>query len=122
MAVFHIACSVITLTSGCRVLAGSPKGCHIDLRGSRLRTNGLSTESAMVLLTTEAVRPRERFAYWREVVSQHFVHLRPERVAGGLFHGEIRAKILGGLSVSQVMSGGQRVLRTAAEIARSPAP
>jgi len=76
----------------------------------------------MVLLTTEAVRPRERLAYWREVVSQHFVHLRPERVAGGLFHGEIRAKILGGLSVSQVMSGGQRVLRTAAEIARSPAP
>ena len=51
----------------------------------------------MVLLTTEAVRPLERFAYWREVVSQHFVHLRPDQVVRGLFHGEIRAKNLGGV-------------------------
>jgi AraC family transcriptional regulator, positive regulator of tynA and feaB len=76
----------------------------------------------MVLLTTEAVRPLERFAYWREVVSQHFVHLRPDQVVRGLFHGEIWAKNLGGVSVSQVTSGRQRVLRTAADIARSPAP
>jgi hypothetical protein len=76
----------------------------------------------VVLLTTEAVRPLERFAYWREVVSRHFVHLRPEQVVCGPFHGEIWAKILGGLSVSQVTSGRQRVLRTTADIARSPAP
>jgi AraC family transcriptional regulator, positive regulator of tynA and feaB len=76
----------------------------------------------MVLLTTEAVRPPERFAYWREVISQHFVHLRPEQVVRGLFHGETRAKSLGGVSMSQVTSGRQRVLRTAADIARSPAP
>jgi AraC family transcriptional regulator, positive regulator of tynA and feaB len=76
----------------------------------------------MVLLTTETVRPLERFAYWREVVSQHFVHLHPDQVVRGLFHGEIWAKNLGGVSVSQVTSGRQRVLRTAADIARSPAP
>jgi AraC family transcriptional activator of tynA and feaB len=76
----------------------------------------------MVLLTTETVRPLERFAYWREVVSQHFVHLRPDQVVRGLFHGEIWAKNLGAVSVSQVTSGRQRVLRTAADIARSPAP
>ena len=76
----------------------------------------------MLLLTTERVRPRERFAYWREVVSQHFVHLRPEQTVRGPFRGEIRAKSLGAVSVSQVTSGQQRVLRTAAEIARSPAP
>jgi AraC family transcriptional regulator, positive regulator of tynA and feaB len=76
----------------------------------------------MVLLTTETVRPLERFAYWREVVSQHFVHLRPDQVVRGLFHGEIWAKNLGAISVSQVTSGRQRVLRTAADIARSPAP
>jgi AraC family transcriptional regulator, positive regulator of tynA and feaB len=76
----------------------------------------------MVLLTTEAVRPVERFAYWREVVSQHFVHLRPDQVVGGLFHGKIWAKSLGGVGVSQVTSGRQRVFRIAADIARSPAP
>jgi AraC family transcriptional regulator, positive regulator of tynA and feaB len=76
----------------------------------------------MELLTTDAVGPRERFAYWREVVSQHFVHLRADQVVRGLFHGEISAKNLGGVSVSQVTSGRQRVLRTAADIARSPVP
>ena len=60
----------------------------------------------MVLLTTETVRPLDRFAYWREVVSQHFVHLRPDQVVRGLFHGEIWAKNLGGVSVSQVTSAG----------------
>jgi hypothetical protein len=45
-----------------------------------------------------------------------------DQVVRGLFHGEIWAKNLGGVSVSQVTSGRQRVLRTAADIARSPAP
>jgi AraC family transcriptional regulator, positive regulator of tynA and feaB len=76
----------------------------------------------MVLLTTETVRLPERFAYWREVITQHFVHLRPEQVVRGSFYGEIRAKSLGAVSVSQVTSGRQRVLRTAADIARSPTP
>src|SRR5215467_11461998 len=114
-----MACSVTSLICCCRASGRSPKGCHIGLGGSRLRTNGFSTESAMVLLTTETVRLPERFAYWREVISQHFVHLRPEQVVRGTFYGEIRAKSLGAVSVSQVTSGRQRVLRTAADIARS---
>ena len=77
----------------------------------------------MAVLTTAAVRPQDRFAYWREVVSQHFVHLRPERVRGARFRGgEIEARKLGPMSISQVTSGGQRVFRTRLEIARSPAP
>jgi AraC family transcriptional regulator, positive regulator of tynA and feaB len=77
----------------------------------------------MAVLTTAAVRPKDRFAYWREVVSQHFVHLRPERVGGARFRGgEIDARRLGPLSISQVTSGGQRVFRTRIEIARSPVP
>jgi hypothetical protein len=76
----------------------------------------------MLLLTTERVRPPERFAYWREVVSQHFVHLRPEQIMRGPFSGEIRARNLGAVSVSQVISGRQRVFRTEADIACSPVP
>src|SRR5207237_10858621 len=78
---------------------------------------------SMSVVSTEVVRPHERFAYWREVVSQHFVHLRPELTADkNLFHGEIHSERIGDLPVSKVISGGQRVFRTQAEIARSPVP
>ena len=76
----------------------------------------------MTLLTTESVSERDRFAYWRDVITQHFVHLRPELTREGSFRGEIRAEKIAGLSVSQVASGGQRVHRGRPEIARSPVP
>src|SRR5215831_10987470 len=77
----------------------------------------------MAVLTTQSVRPEDRFAYWREVITQQFVHLRPERVDEKPFHGEIRASLIGGgLSISRIASGGQRVYRTRREIARSPEP
>jgi AraC-like DNA-binding protein len=77
----------------------------------------------MAVLTTAAVGSKERFAYWREVISQHFVHLRPERVSGARFRGgHIEARKIGPVPVSQVTSGGQRVFRTEVEIARSPVP
>jgi AraC-like DNA-binding protein len=76
----------------------------------------------MVVLTTDAVPARDRFAYWREVVTRHFLDLRPERRGDGAFHGEIHAHRVGNISVSQVSSGGQRVFRSKPEIARSPVP
>src|SRR5262249_43104768 len=72
--------------------------------------------------STEAVPARDRFAYWREVITQQFVHLRPERVGEGPFYGEIRGHKIGSMFVSEVSAAGQRVFRARAEIARSPVP
>jgi AraC family transcriptional activator of tynA and feaB len=73
-------------------------------------------------VTTETAPSKDQFAYWREVVCQHFIHVRPEWAGDGSFHAEIRAETIGNLTVSRVTSAGQRVFRTQAEIARSPIP
>jgi AraC family transcriptional activator of tynA and feaB len=74
----------------------------------------------MQTLTTDVVAPSERFSYWREVLTQHFIHLRPERTDGEPFSGRIEARELSGHSFSCVSSGHQRVIRGEPEIARSP--
>ena len=74
----------------------------------------------MQILSTGTAPSHEAFAYWRDVLAQHFVHLRPERVGLGPFRSTIEAQQLEGYSFSRVSAGPQRVHRTIREIARSP--
>ena len=74
----------------------------------------------MRVLSTDTVPSYEAFAYWRDVLAQHFVHLRPERVGLGPFRSTIEAQQLEGYSFSRVSAAPQRVHRAIREIARSP--
>ena len=74
----------------------------------------------MQVLSTDTVPSHEAFAYWRDVLAQHFVHLRPERVGLAPFCSTIEAQQLEGYSFSRVHAAPQRVYRAIPEIARSP--
>jgi len=76
----------------------------------------------MMMLTIDTVRAHERFAYWREVLSQQFFHLRPERAGCSEFCAAVEAHTIGDLPLSIVTAAGQRIRRTRSEIARSPVP
>jgi hypothetical protein len=45
----------------------------------------------MQILSTDTAPSHEAFAYWRDMLAQHFVHLRPERVGLGPFRSTIEA-------------------------------
>jgi hypothetical protein len=70
-------------------------------------------------LSTDTVPSHEAFAHCRDVLAQHFVHLRPERAELGPFRSIIEAQQLEGYSFSRVHAR-QRVHRTMREISRSP--
>ena len=74
----------------------------------------------MQVLSTDTVPSHEAFAYWRDVLARHFVHLRPERVGLDPFCSTIEAQQLEGYSFSRVHAAPQRVYRAIPEIARSP--
>lgn len=74
----------------------------------------------MQVYSTEAAPPGDRFAYWREVLTQQFIHLRPERTERRAFFGAVRTHAFGGSSFSEVRAASQRVHRGRSEIARSP--
>lgn len=74
----------------------------------------------MQVLSTDTVPSHEAFAYWRDVLARHFVHLRPERVGLGAFCSTIEAQQLEGHSFSRVNAAPQRVHRARREIACSP--
>lgn len=69
--------------------------------------------------STDAFPPRNRFAYWREVLTQRFVRLRPERTEESAFFGRIHSHQFGDCSFSMVEAGFQRVVRGKSEIACS---
>jgi len=71
------------------------------------------------LFTTDAVAPRERFAFWREAVCDVFVRLDCERVGGDAFAGSIVTRPFGGMQLSEVASGAQHVRRSRRQIARA---
>ena len=62
----------------------------------------------MQVLSTDTVPSHETFAYWRDVLAQHFVHLRPERVGLDPFCSTIEAQQLEGYSFSRVHAAPQR--------------
>lgn len=75
----------------------------------------------MTVWTTGHLPEREQFAYWREVLCEAFVTLRPEReaTAGGI-SSEVTGRTLSAVNVTTVSSQRQRVYRGPAEMAKAP--
>ena len=72
------------------------------------------------LLTTADVAPRQRLAYWTDMVCDTYVQLECEPNAGAQhIEGRIAAAELAALQLSEVTSTAQLVRRTPAKIARA---
>jgi AraC family transcriptional regulator, positive regulator of tynA and feaB len=72
---------------------------------------------------TEELPDHEQFAYWREVLCEAFVTLRPERPreqSSGRFPSRVTAHPLSTINVTTVQSKAHHVIRGDAEIRKSP--
>lgn len=65
-----------------------------------------------LILSTEALGPKEREAYWRHVMSDTFAPVAIHSMAGGDVAGSIRASWAGRLMIADVRSTGQDIRRT----------
>ena len=72
-----------------------------------------------LLLNTDAVPPRERLAYWTDMICNTYVQLECDAVECHRFAGSIDSQSMPGLDLSVVNSGPQKVLRTPHQIARA---
>jgi len=68
---------------------------------------------------TEDTERDERFAYWREAICDAYVHLGCEMLEPGDFSGEIVLRDVESVSVSQVSSSPQHVIRRPKDISRA---
>ena len=76
--------------------------------------------SAGTVVTTDAVGMRDRSAFWADEVCAHLVAVECDTLrAAAPFHGRIDLRDLAGLTVSQICSTAQRVVRTPKFIAQS---
>lgn len=71
------------------------------------------------ILTTDAVTPDQRVAYWIDMICNTYVQLECDALRPGPFDGAIESQHIPGLDLSIVASGAQDVLRTHRHIARS---
>lgn len=63
----------------------------------------------MTTFATDHIRPDERFDYWREVITDRFLPLRPERCGELPFEGSLRSSNLAGLPLTAISVQGQSV-------------
>lgn len=71
------------------------------------------------LFDTQTVSPRQRQAYWQDVVCQTFVPLECQITRPDAFGGQLQVSTLGELTLAQVRAAEQHVRRTSPCIARS---
>ncbi len=74
------------------------------------------------VLSTDTVAPRERAAYWRELVCQTFVQAQCDTAAGGDFRGSLSTARFDAAELSRLDAGAQRIVRRPADIARVMKP
>lgn len=72
-----------------------------------------------LLLNTDTVPPRERLAYWTDMICNTYVQLECDAIQCDRFTGSIDSRSMPGLDLSVVNSEAQRVLRTPHQIARA---
>lgn len=70
-------------------------------------------------LSTDTLRAEDRFAYWREIICDVFVQLDAEPVDGPGFEGRVTTTQLGAVEISTVAAGGQHVVRSPRQIAKT---
>jgi AraC family transcriptional activator of tynA and feaB len=73
----------------------------------------------MIAMTTDSVLPRERVEYWTDLVTRHVTPMRINPCGPSPLRGEVRAQIIGNLTVAEVSGHGIRVSHTRAEIAHT---
>jgi AraC family transcriptional regulator, positive regulator of tynA and feaB len=73
----------------------------------------------MVSVTTDGIPPRERAEFWADLVSRHVTPMLIEPAGKLALHGEIQARLIGGLGVARVSGRGVHALHTGAQIARA---
>ncbi len=71
------------------------------------------------LLNTDTVPPRERLAYWTDMICNTYVQLECQASRSDSFAGSINSQSMPGLDLSVVASGAQKVMRTPRQIARA---
>lgn len=85
--------------------------------------DGVCGGGLMQIWNTEELPDREQFAYWREVLCEAFVTLRPERLRGQdtrRFPSRVTAHPLSTINVTTVQSKAHHVIRGDTEIRKSP--
>lgn len=71
------------------------------------------------LLSTDPIAPRDRLAYWTDMICTTYVQLECDAPRGDRFGGSIVSHHLPGLDLSVVRSSAQRVVRTQRCISRA---
>lgn len=74
------------------------------------------------VLTTDIVAPRQRVAFWQEMVSQTFVQAHCESSVGESFRGRISTEAFDQTEISRIDAGPQRIHRRTIDIARACKP
>lgn len=74
------------------------------------------------VLTTDVVAPRQRVAFWQEMVSQTFVQAHCDSSVGEAFCGRISTETFDRTEISRVEAGPQRIHRRRTDIARACKP
>ena len=74
------------------------------------------------VLSTDAVAPRQRVAFWQEMVSETFVQAHCDSSIGESFCGSISTESFDQTEISRIEAGPQRILRRPTDIARACKP
>lgn len=74
------------------------------------------------VLSTDAVAPRQRVAYWQEMVCQTFVQAHCDSNVGESFRGTLSTEAFEQTEISRVDAGPQRIHRRPVDIARASKP
>jgi hypothetical protein len=76
----------------------------------------------MLVASTDAVPPRDRAAFWSEVVSRHIMDCDVAQIGGQPVSSEMRGETIGELRLAEFEGKNMRGRRTRVHIARSPIP
>lgn len=74
------------------------------------------------VVTTDAVIPRKRVAFWQEMVSQTFVQAHCDSKLGKAFRGGISTEVFATTEISRIEATQQRIDRRRSDIARACKP
>ncbi|RDJ98615.1 helix-turn-helix domain-containing protein [Paraburkholderia lacunae] len=76
-------------------------------------TAALQASTALVHVSTDAVRARDKVAFWADLVCQHLVQVDCNSVAEPeQFHAAISLRKIDKINLSRIAAGGQQVART----------
>jgi hypothetical protein len=73
----------------------------------------------MIVMTTDSVRPSERVEYWADLISRNVTPMRMEPAGGQPLRGQVRAQMIGDLTVAEITVVGIHALHTRAQVAHT---